>query len=468
MIIRREKEDNPYARLQAQALDRLQALSGNRWTDFNAHDPGITLLEALHYALLELQSSMELPFETYLSEKDKMDYTQFGLFPVSEITAPTIATPSDYKNLFKEEISEIKHCRITISDDYKYDILVESEENADEAKIKTHITELYHAHRNLCETLGEITFVKIDAGMEEEHKKHPMPEFDKKNGHNESNNLFSINYYSFQNHFPDTYGVNEKGIPAGTSPQRKIQIKQLKAYLSIFDYLMENTLHQTGTIRQLLELSNNIPPPYQSAFPAESQNKLVDKQRFEHSQIFDSHFWHLQKSYLLDQLDMMYGEDTRTLFSEIPDLCKQNEKRAQFIRLSPRLDAERFRSFNILKDEDPLGIEQWAFKVFGYVPCVVEHILLEEHTDDYNCLTLVMPTKLFPADKRKQSESLIRERLPAHLDIRFLWMETDKMKHFERNYLIWKEAMRQQNRENTVRYSRIMREIIEKMKRETI
>lgn len=40
--------------LRDQALARLQALAGGRWTDYNAHDPGLTLLEALCYALTDL------------------------------------------------------------------------------------------------------------------------------------------------------------------------------------------------------------------------------------------------------------------------------------------------------------------------------------------------------------------------------------------------------------------------------
>jgi hypothetical protein len=43
-----------FDQLRAQALSRLQAFAGDRWTDYNAHDPGLTLLEALCYALTDL------------------------------------------------------------------------------------------------------------------------------------------------------------------------------------------------------------------------------------------------------------------------------------------------------------------------------------------------------------------------------------------------------------------------------
>ncbi|UOQ52084.1 hypothetical protein [Hymenobacter cellulosivorans] len=43
-----------YAFLRHQGLEMLQQLSGRIWTDYNVHDPGITMLEALCYALTDL------------------------------------------------------------------------------------------------------------------------------------------------------------------------------------------------------------------------------------------------------------------------------------------------------------------------------------------------------------------------------------------------------------------------------
>jgi len=43
-----------FAALRRRALGQLQRLAGSTWTDHNSHDPGITLLEALCYALTDL------------------------------------------------------------------------------------------------------------------------------------------------------------------------------------------------------------------------------------------------------------------------------------------------------------------------------------------------------------------------------------------------------------------------------
>ena len=52
-----------YAALRAAGLRHLERLAGHLWTDFNDHDPGITILEQLCYALTDVayRAAHELP-----------------------------------------------------------------------------------------------------------------------------------------------------------------------------------------------------------------------------------------------------------------------------------------------------------------------------------------------------------------------------------------------------------------------
>jgi hypothetical protein len=43
-----------YESLRQQGIAWLEKFSSPEWTDFNAHDPGITILEQLCYALTDL------------------------------------------------------------------------------------------------------------------------------------------------------------------------------------------------------------------------------------------------------------------------------------------------------------------------------------------------------------------------------------------------------------------------------
>ena len=43
-----------FADLKREGIESVQNLSGKNWTDYNLHDPGITILEQLCYALTEI------------------------------------------------------------------------------------------------------------------------------------------------------------------------------------------------------------------------------------------------------------------------------------------------------------------------------------------------------------------------------------------------------------------------------
>ncbi|MEM6272187.1 MAG: hypothetical protein AAF998_22305 [Bacteroidota bacterium] len=55
--------------LVKEALEVLHATSGNRWTDFNQHDPGLTLLEQLSYVLTDLSYRINYDIEDHLASR---------------------------------------------------------------------------------------------------------------------------------------------------------------------------------------------------------------------------------------------------------------------------------------------------------------------------------------------------------------------------------------------------------------
>jgi hypothetical protein len=60
-----------YARLRAEGIRLLGRLSGQQWTDFNAHDPGITILEQLCYAITDLAYRTNYPIQDLLAGGDQ-------------------------------------------------------------------------------------------------------------------------------------------------------------------------------------------------------------------------------------------------------------------------------------------------------------------------------------------------------------------------------------------------------------
>ena len=596
MIVRHDIESSPFKILQDQAIARIQELCGKQWTDFNEHDPGITILDALHYALLELQYTLEFPFESYLGTENK--YEQFGLFSPEELFTPAIVTPQDYENLIVSKIKEVIACKVRLLGNHRYLIEVKIQEKSDHENVSQKINELYHANRNLCETLQSVS-IKTSI----ENRQQPVddtPEYQPSLNEITADVLFSEAYESFQNHFPDCYGINEKGVPSGITNEHKAKIKQLQAYLLIFDFLIANTKQQVGNIPQLFELSGKIPNNNLPELSLKEIDLLLDKNHYNKNQSTDQPFLHLQKSHYLDTLDTLYGEDTRRYFSEENELASINQKRADLIQKLPHLNAIRFRSFNILKKNETgnniPGITQFLsatdnyqtvhegsiinlfsryniklvndetffseyknlniefiteyieylpdyeleavpktttiydnekfhrlkrsinlfrhntlfesflsegsnpdhYKITGWhdpygyllifkIPqrkewlslglfrnkqrlietanllwdflkmlqkqsqqiYLVEHLLLNINSNDYNRLSIVIPDWTLPFSKKKTYESLLCERLPAHLDIRFLWLEAEKMYDFERIYYEWRQAMSEKDEKRT-------------------
>lgn len=69
-------------------------------------------------------------------------------------------------------------------------------------------------------------------------------------------------YVSIQSHFPNTYQIGELGPSPNIDDQRKAQIKQLKAYLLVFEQLLTNYLAQLANVNQLFSLDTTIDKTY--------------------------------------------------------------------------------------------------------------------------------------------------------------------------------------------------------------
>jgi len=64
--------------LRAEGIQHLENLATEVWTDFNAHDPGITILELLSYAITDLgYRTRMLPIADLLAGNDPTKKTWF-------------------------------------------------------------------------------------------------------------------------------------------------------------------------------------------------------------------------------------------------------------------------------------------------------------------------------------------------------------------------------------------------------
>src|ERR1700712_5611252 len=88
-----------YEFLRSEGLKHIENLASDLWTDYNAHDPGITILEALCYAITELGYRCGFDMKDLLHTKDGALVNGQALYTAKEILTINPLTINDYRKL---------------------------------------------------------------------------------------------------------------------------------------------------------------------------------------------------------------------------------------------------------------------------------------------------------------------------------------------------------------------------------
>ena len=103
-----------FASLRKDGIDAVQELAGNIWTDYNLHDPGVTILEQLCFGLTELAYQVKVPVADYLAnERGLIDFNHYALYKPHDIFPTRPVTADDYCKQLLDEVPEIDAIRIT-------------------------------------------------------------------------------------------------------------------------------------------------------------------------------------------------------------------------------------------------------------------------------------------------------------------------------------------------------------------
>ncbi|MEX1827339.1 hypothetical protein [Luteibacter sp. CQ10] len=153
-VIPRLRDDDPlaYDALRARALDALQELSGEQWTDYNYHDPGVTLFDAFCFALTEDIFGARQPLLDLLTGPDgRVRYRALGLRAAEEILPCRPCTDTDYMRWLLDRVPGALqvHAQSTAGDGlWRVQLEVATPEGAVAVAARA-----YWAQRNLCEDL---------------------------------------------------------------------------------------------------------------------------------------------------------------------------------------------------------------------------------------------------------------------------------------------------------------------------
>ncbi len=108
----RTRDDRDFEHLRSEGRRYIEDLSRKLWTDYNSHDPGITILEALSYAITDLGNRIRIPVPNLLAGNLKDGHPVYEALPTAKqilTTAPV--SESDYRKLFID-IEEVKNAFI--------------------------------------------------------------------------------------------------------------------------------------------------------------------------------------------------------------------------------------------------------------------------------------------------------------------------------------------------------------------
>ncbi len=171
--------DMDFEFLRQKGMDYLQKLTGQNWTDFNAHDPGITILEQLCYALTDLAYRIEYPVQDLLTPNHNTPTAagENALYPLLEILTTNPITINDFRRIIIDRVPEVDNAWIESismvpgkrSLNGHYTVLLQTNKKTEGAikrdpSIRQHIidkvTKLLNGERNLCEVFREVRILQ--------------------------------------------------------------------------------------------------------------------------------------------------------------------------------------------------------------------------------------------------------------------------------------------------------------------
>jgi len=123
-ITKKAKGSGEYEDLYLEGIELLQKLSSAHWTDYNEHDPGVTILENIVYTMTNLSYKANLPIKDILAESkgDQLESGDNGFFIPSDILTTNPVTIEDFRKIFIDDITNVKNVwlqpQIQQSDDY--------------------------------------------------------------------------------------------------------------------------------------------------------------------------------------------------------------------------------------------------------------------------------------------------------------------------------------------------------------
>ena len=157
--------------LKKEGINHIQNLSGSIWTDYNIHDPGITILEILCFALTELGYRSKYPIQDLIQPAPREKYRRDSNFPAHEILTSSPITELDFKNIILDldgiNNIEFLESKEKIEVDFFFDIYIELENqyatSLEKSRVESQVRSVLNQNRFLCTQFNKVYFFEQDS-----------------------------------------------------------------------------------------------------------------------------------------------------------------------------------------------------------------------------------------------------------------------------------------------------------------
>lgn len=149
---RDEFDELNFENLLAGGIELLQELAGDNWSDYNLHDPGVTLLEQLCFALTDVVYRSDADISQYFIGKNgKLNLPEQGLYGPTKVLSSGPVNAKDIEALLLSKIQGLNRVFLNPNNERfgEYQLAF-GVSDSEQARIKESMYKLYHANRLLC------------------------------------------------------------------------------------------------------------------------------------------------------------------------------------------------------------------------------------------------------------------------------------------------------------------------------
>ena len=187
-----------YELMRQQVIEWVQALAGDRWTNYNESDPGVTIIEQLCYALTELCFQAEMPVSKLLASTQtlRIELNKQGLYAAQDILPGPALSLLDQRRWLLDQLPDVANIWLTpieipsasVPGTYQIDVLpidkqvaacsCQAPDPGEKQRLEQAVRASFSALRNLGEDVGIVNVltplpVEITASLQINDKVHP-------------------------------------------------------------------------------------------------------------------------------------------------------------------------------------------------------------------------------------------------------------------------------------------------------